>query len=66
MIALSDLARPKHAITRTQVVAEAGAYDHGDMKRWDGKDTDLIRLSMKSSTFFDGEASTNEGDPSPM
>ncbi len=66
MIALSDLTRPKHAITRNQVVVESGAYDHGDMKRWDGKDTDLIRLSMKSSTAFDGERSTNEGDPSPM
>lgn len=66
MIGLSDLARPKHAVTRTQVVAESGAYDHGDMTRWDGKDTDLIRLSMKSSTAWDGEASTNEGDPSPM
>lgn len=66
MIGLLDLARPKHGITRTQVVAESGAYDHGDMKRWDGKDTDLIRLSMKSSTAFDGESSTNEADPSPM
>lgn len=66
MIGLSDLARPKHAVTRPQVVAESGAYDHGDMTRWDGKDTDLIRLSMKSSTAWDGEASTNEGDPSPM
>lgn len=66
MIALSDLARPKHAVTRTQVVSESGSYDHRDMKRWDGKDTDLIRLSMKSSTAFDGESSSNEGDPSPM
>lgn len=48
------------------MVAESGAYDHGELTRWDGKDSDLIRLSMKSSTYFDGEASTNEGDPSPM
>ncbi len=66
MIGISDLARPKRAITRTQVAAESGAYDHGNMKRWDGRDSDLIRLSMKSSTAFDGESSSNEGDPSPM
>ena len=66
MIIISDLARPKRAVTRTQVVSESGAYDHGAMKRWVGRDTELIRLSMKSSTAFDGESSSNEGDPSPM
>ncbi len=66
MITISDLARPKRAVTRNQVASESGAYNHVDMKRWAGKDTELIRLTMKSSTGFDGESKSNEGDPSPM
>mgnify|MGYP000924622059 CR=1 FL=1 len=56
MITISDLARQKHAVTRNQVASDSGAYNHSDMKRWAGKDTDLIKLTMKSSTAFDGEA----------
>jgi hypothetical protein len=66
MITIADLARPKRAVTRTQVASQSGAYDHADLKRWAGNDTELIRLSMKSSTAFDGEAKSREGDPSPM
>jgi hypothetical protein len=66
MITIKNLVRSRQRVSQPQLAAETGAYDHGAMKRWRGKDTALIRLTMKSSTSFDGEASNNEGDRGPF
>ena len=64
MITIHSLLRSKQAISRTRLAAETGDYDHHSMKRWQGNYTALVRLTMKSSTAFDGEAKNNEGDRS--
>jgi hypothetical protein len=65
MITISNLMRSRQRVSQAELAAETGAYDHAAMKRWQGNDTALIRLTMKSSTSFDGEAKNNEGDRGP-
>jgi|GEM_PF-1367364 hypothetical protein len=62
MLTAKDLAKAKRGIAPAQLAKDTGAYEHGAMRRWVGKDVELVRLSMKSSTMFDGESRTNEGD----
>lgn len=66
MFSVMDLARKKQQISAAALSAETGPYDHAAMRRWVGKDVDLIKTSMKSSTAFDGESKSNEGDPCPV
>jgi hypothetical protein len=65
MLTVNDLTKTKRVITPARIVEMTGSYDHSAMRRWIGDDAALIRVSMKSSTAFDGESRTNEGDPSP-
>lgn len=62
MLQPRDLARSKQAMTVGQLAAETGDYSHASQRRWNGRDVQLIAFSMKSSTFFDGESKSNEGD----
>jgi hypothetical protein len=62
MLRGKDLSRAKLSISRDDLLVETGSYDHGMQRRWVGKDLKLIKYSMKSSTMFDGESKTTEGD----
>jgi hypothetical protein len=63
MLTARDLARSKQAMTVGQLAETTGGYNHATQRRWNGQDAALVRFSMKSSTLFDGESKTNEGDP---
>jgi hypothetical protein len=63
MLTARDLARAKQAMTVGELAEKTGGYDHATQRRWNGQNAALIRFSMKSSTLFDGESKTNEGDP---
>ncbi|AWB10435.1 hypothetical protein TDSAC_1086 [Thermodesulfobium acidiphilum] len=62
MLRGKDLARAKISISKEELLAETGSYDHIMQRRWVGKDLKLIKYSMKSSTMFDGESKSTEGD----
>ena len=64
MLSVKDLARPKQAMTVGSLATLTGDYSHAAQRRWTGRDVALLKFSMKSSTLFDGESKTNEGDPS--
>ncbi|MEO1785058.1 hypothetical protein V4762_08325 [Thermodesulfobium sp. 4217-1] len=57
-----DLSRSKLSISKDELLTETGSYDHIMQRRWVGKDLKLIKYSMKSSTMFDGESKSTEGD----
>ncbi len=57
-----DLSRAKLSISKDELLTETGSYDHIMQRRWVGKDLKLIKYSMKSSTMFDGESKSTEGD----
>ena len=65
MLTAKKLAKAKRSLSPARLVEMTGSYDHAAMRRWVGDDVGLIRISMKSSTTFDGESRTNEGDRSP-
>jgi hypothetical protein len=62
MITAKNIAKTKGSIPISDLFAETGPYDHYRQARWTGRESRLIRWSMKSSTMFDGEDKSNEDD----